>query len=196
MALEQESPKFRVQITSSENQFSNSEIDVVMDVSDVIIRWSEIRKKTRKFKKKYLALIEDSKKIAKSKNKKSRKFTSKHWWRLGKLLNDFNHDIENEFVITNYTQAICRDLKGFEMSDTEVGVICQFARYFDRSEVLEKISIAHYRDFTWKRNQLLECGKLEQEKQKFQNLGKEGKLPDHKKYRKHLQEVIAKGRET
>tara|TARA_Y100001936_G_scaffold252314_1_gene311444 strand:+ start:5030 stop:5728 length:699 start_codon:yes stop_codon:yes gene_type:complete len=191
MALEQESQKFRVQITASDNELSNSEIDVVMDVSDVITIGSEIRMKTRKFKKKYLALIEDSKKIAKSKNKKSRKFTSKHWWRLGKLLNDFNHDIENQFVITNYTQAICRDLKGFEMSDTEVGVICQFARYFDRNEVLEEISIAHYRDFTWKRNQLLECGVLEQEKARLVELGKSKNLPDHKKYRKELQLLIA-----
>ena len=53
MALEQESQKFRVQITASDNKFSNSEIDVIMDVSDVITIGSEIRMKTRKFKKKY-----------------------------------------------------------------------------------------------------------------------------------------------
>ena len=52
MALEQESQKFRVQITASDNKFSNSEIDVVMDVSDVITIGSEIRMKTRKFNKK------------------------------------------------------------------------------------------------------------------------------------------------
>ena len=31
MALEQQSRKFRVQITASDNKLSNSEIDVVMD---------------------------------------------------------------------------------------------------------------------------------------------------------------------
>ena len=52
------------------------------------------------------------------------------------------------------------------------------------------ISFAHYRDFTWKWNQLSERGLLEQEKQKFLELGKKGKLPDHKKYRNQLKLLI------
>ena len=52
-----------IQITASGNKLSNSEIDVVMDVSDVISIGSEIRTKTRKFKKKYLKLIDDAQKI-------------------------------------------------------------------------------------------------------------------------------------
>jgi len=173
--------------------------EVSMNLDDLCEIGPSVTSKIEKFKKKYFKLIQDSKKIASFKNKKStkkKKFSSLDWWKLGKLIDDFNKNIENEFEILNYTEAIYKALDGFQMSDTEVGVICQFARYFDRSEVSEKISIAHYRDFTWKRNQLLECGILEQEKLKLEKLGKEGKLPDHKKYRKYLQEVIAKGRET
>ena len=174
MALKQESQKIRVEIAESDNKFSKSKIDVIMDVSNVITLGSEIRSKTRKFKKK-------------------KKFSSLDWWNLGKLLDDFNKKIENEFVIKNYTQAICRDLEGFELSDTEVGVIRQFARYFTKDEVLEEISIAHYRDFTWKRNQLLEHGILDQEKNRLVKMGKEKKLPDHKKYRKELQLLVNSG---
>lgn len=193
MALKQESQKISVKITESDNKFSKSKIDIIMDISNVVTLGSEIRSKTRKFKKEYLELIEDAKKIASAKNqkiKKKKKFSSIDWWNLGKLLDDFNKKIENEFVITNYTQAISRDLEGFELSNTEVGVICQFARYFRKEEVLEEISIAHYRDFTWKRNQLSEHGILRQEKNRLVKMGKEKKLPDHKKYRKELQLLI------
>ena len=193
MALKQESQKIRVKIIESDNKFSKSKIDLIMDLSNVITLGSEIRSKTRKFKKEYLELIENAKKIASVKNqkiKKKKKFSSIDWWNLGKLLDDFNKKIENEFVITNYTQAISRDLEGFELSDTEVGVIRQFARYFRKEEVLEEISIAHYRDFTWKRNQLSEYGILRQEKNRLVKMGKEKKLPDHKKYRKELQLLI------
>lgn len=193
MALKQESQKISVKITESDNKFSKSKIDIIMDISNVVTLGSEIRSKTRKFKKEYLELIEDAKKIASAKNqkiKKKKKFSSIDWWNLGKLLDDFNKKIENEFVITNYTQAISRDLEGFELSNTEVGVIRQFARYFRKEEVLDEISIAHYRDFTWKRNQLSEHGILRQEKNRLVKMGKEKKLPDHKKYRKELQLLI------
>ena len=199
MALKQESQKIRVEIAESDNKFSKSKIDIIMDVSNVITLGSEIRSKTRKFKKEYLKLIADAKKIASTKNKKfkkKKKFSSLDWWNLGKLLDDFNKKIENEFVIKNYTQSICRDLEGFELSDTEVGVIRQFARYFTKDEVLEEISIAHYRDFTWKRNQLLEHGILDQEKNRLVKMGKEKKLPDHKKYRKELQLLVNSGEEA
>ena len=199
MALKQESQKISVKITESDNKFSNSKIDIIMDLSNVITLGSEIRSKTRKFKKEYLELIENAKKIASVKNqkiKKKKKFSSIDWWNLGKLLDDFNKKIENEFVITNYTQAISRDLEGFELSNTEVGVICQFARYFRKEEVLEEISIAHYRDFTWKRNQLSEYGILRQEKNRLVKMGKEKKLPDHKKYRKELQLLVNSGEEA
>ena len=51
MALKQESQKIRVEIAESDNKFSKSKIDVIMDVSNVITLGSEIRSKTRKFKK-------------------------------------------------------------------------------------------------------------------------------------------------
>ena len=129
--------------------------------------------------------------MAKSKNKRTKKkFQSSDFWKLGNLLFDFNKEVENEFFITNYTEAISRDMKGFYLSDTEVGVLGQFVRYFKKNEVFDIISFAHYRDFTWKWNQLSERGLLEQEKQKFLELGKKGKLPDHKKYRNQLKLLI------
>ena len=167
--------------------------EVSMNLDDLCEIGPSVTSKIEKFKKKYFKLIQDSKKIASFKNKKStkkKKFSSLDWWKLGKLIDDFNKNIENEFEILNYTEAIYKALDGFQMSDTEVGVICQFARYFKEEEVLEVIPIAHYRDFTWKRNQLLAHGILDQEKKRLIKMGKEKKLPDHKKYRKELQLLV------
>ena len=49
MALKQESQKISVKITESDNKFSKSKIDIIMDISNVVTLGSEIRSKTRKF---------------------------------------------------------------------------------------------------------------------------------------------------
>ena len=190
MVLKTVENKIPVRIDWTKNTDAKNECQIVMNSDDFFGTRTSIRSKIQRFKNKYLDLIEESKKLAKTKNKKTGKFTSKHWWRLGKLLNDFNQEIDGQFVISNYTQAISRDLRGFEMSDTEVGVVCQFATFFDRDEVSEKISIAHYREFCWKKNQLEEVNLLEQEKENIQKMSKEGTLRDHKKYRIYLKEKI------
>ena len=59
MALKQESQKIRVEISESDNKFSKSKIDVIMDVSNVITLGSEIRSKTRKFKKEFTHTSKD-----------------------------------------------------------------------------------------------------------------------------------------
>ena len=162
-----------------------------MGSNDFFSSGTTIRNDIKQFKKRYIKLIEDARKLAKSKNKRAnKKFQSSDFWKLGKILFDFNKEVENEFFITNYTEAISRDMKGFYLSDTEVGVLGQFVQYFKKNEVFDIISFAHYRDFTWKWNQLSERGLLEQEKQKFLELGKKEKLPDHKKYRNQLKLLI------
>ena len=124
-----------------------------MGSNDFFSSGTTIRNEIKQFKKRYIKLIEDARKLAKSKNKRAnKKFQSSDFWKLGKILFDFNKEVENEFFITNYTEAISRDMKGFYLSDTEVGVLGQFVQYFKKDEVFDAISFAHYRDFTWKWN--------------------------------------------
>ena len=183
--------KISVRIDWSKDDTGKYETQIVMGSNDFFSSGTTIRNEIKQFKKRYIKLIDDAKKLAKSKNKRAnKKFQSSDFWKLGKILFDFNKEVENEFFITNYTEAISRDMKGFYLSDTEVGVLGQFVQYFKKNEVFDIISFAHYRDFTWKWNQLSERGLLEQEKQKFLELGKKGKLPDHKKYRNQLKLLI------
>ena len=171
--------KISVRIDWTKDDTGKYETQIVMGSNDFFSSGTTIRNEIKQFKKRYIKLIEDARKLAKSKNKRAnKKFQSSDFWKLGKILFDFNKEVENEFFITNYTEAISRDMKGFYLSDTEVGVLGQFVQYFKKNEVFDIISFAHYRDFTWKWNQLSERGLLEQEKQKFLELGKKGKLPD------------------
>ena len=183
--------KIPIRIDWSIDKSNNYQVEIVMNTSDFFSSGTIIRKQIMQFKKRYIKLIEEAKKLARSKNKRTKnKFQSSDFWKLGKILFDFNKEVENEFFITNYTEAISRDMKGFYLSDTEVGVLGQFVQYFKKNEVFDIISFAHYRDFTWKWNKLSERGLLEQEKQKFLELGKKEKLPDHKKYRNQLKLLI------
>ena len=183
--------RISVRIDWTKDEAGKYETQIVMGSNDFFSSGLTIRKQIKQFKKRYIKLIDDAKKLAKSKNKRTKnKFQSSDFWKLGKILFDFNKEVENEFFITNYTEAISRDMKGFYLSDTEVGVLGQFVQYFKKNEVFDIISFAHYRDFTWKWNQLSERGLLEQEKQKFLELGKKEKLPDHKKYRNQLKLLI------
>ena len=183
--------KIPIRIDWSKDDAGKYEPQIVIFSNDFFSSGITIRKQIKQFKKRYIKLIDDAKKLAKSKNKRTKnKFQSSDFWKLGNILFDFNKEMKNEFFITNYTEAISRDMKGFYLSDTEVGVLGQFVQYFKKNEVFDIISFAHYRDFTWKWNQLSERGLLEQEKQKFLELGKKGKLPDHKKYRNQLKLLI------
>ena len=51
-----------------------------------------------------------------------------HFWKIGKLLSDFNKSIKNEFEITNYNQAVIRDFGLYNKS--VLGDILQFCIYF------------------------------------------------------------------
>lgn len=185
--------KIAVRIDWTKNASGKYDVQIVMNSGDFFATGPSIRSKIQRFKNKYLDLIEESKKLAKTKNKKGRKFTAKHWWRLGKLLNDFNHEIGGQFIISNYTMAIARDLQGFEMSDTEVGVLGQFANYFKRDEVSEHIPIAYYREFCWKAHRLHDLHIFKKEKVNLLKICLTGTLGNHKKYREYLKEKISNG---
>ena len=64
---------------------------------------------------------------------------------VSKLLVDFNKETENEFFITNYADALVRDLDGFDLARSTLAMILQFTDYFTEDEILDSISYSHYR---------------------------------------------------
>ena len=186
MALEQSLDKIPIRIIRSKNQLGKFQDDIIMDCNDAISFGPRIRTKIRKFKKRYSKLLDDIKKLS----KKGKRKPASDYWKIGQLIIDFNKNIEKEFVIINYRQVIARISKKHSLSDSQIGIIMQFAETFKKEEVLDKIPFTFYLEFILKQSQLASKNLLEQEKARLLELGKKGKLPDHKKYRNELKLLV------
>ena len=186
MALEQSTDKIPIRIIRSRNHLGKLQDEIVMDCSSAISFGPKIRTKMRKFKKRYSKLLDDVKKLS----KKGKRKQSSDYWKIGQLIIDFNKNIEKEFVIINYRQVIARIGKKHSLSDSQIGIIMQFAETFKKEEVLDKIPFTFYLEFVLKQSQLASKNLLEQEKARLLELGKKGKLPDHKKYRNELKLLV------
>ena len=178
--------KIPVRITWMKNEKGKIESEVLIGLDDVFSEGISVSKKIEKFKKRYYLFLSDAKKLAK-KNKQKK---ASDYWKLSRLLIEFNNKIEKEFFIINYVEAISKDMKGFHLSRAQVGRLFQFANYFKKNEIDDAISYSHYRELTDKRNRLVELDLFEREKKKLLELSDKGKLPSHKtKYRNYLNEV-------
>ena len=163
------------------------ESEVLIGLDDVFNEGISISKKIEKFKKRYHQFLSDVKKLAK-KNKQKK---ASDYWKLSRLLIEFNSKIEKEFFIINYIEAISKDMKGFHLSRAQVGRLFQFANYFKKNEINDTISYSHYRELTDKRNRLVELDLFEREKKKLLELSDKGKLPSHRTvYRNYLNEIV------
>src|SRR5687768_3275990 len=80
--------------------------NVMLDMLDAYNIEGDVQKKLDDFKKRYFETVEKALQIIPPKTKDRR---SSHFWKVGKLLYDFNKSITNQFEITNYSQAIIRD---------------------------------------------------------------------------------------
>ena len=185
--METVNEKIPVRITWMKNEKGKIEPEVLIDLDYVFNEGISISKKIEKFKKRYHQFLSDVKKLA-NKNKQKK---ASDYWKLSRLLIEFNNKIEREFFIINYVEAISKDMNGFHLSKTQVGRLFQFANYFKKNEINDTISYSHYRELTDKRNQLVELDLFEREKKKLLELSDKGKLPSHRTvYRNYLNEIV------
>ena len=140
MALEQSTDKIPIRIIRSRNHLGKLQDEIVMDCSSAISFGPKIRTKIRKFKKRYSKLLDDIKKLS----KKGKRKQSSDYWKIGQLIIDFNKNIEKEFIIINYRQAIARIGKKYSLSDSQTGIIEQFAETFKKEEILDKIPFTFF----------------------------------------------------
>ena len=186
MALEPSLDKIPIRIIRSKDYLGKVQDEIVMDCSDAVSFGSKIRTKIRKFKKIYSKLLADLKKLS----KKGKRRQASDYWKIGQLIIEFNKTIEKEFVIINYRQAIAMVGRKHSLSDSTLGIAEQFAKTFKKEEVSDKIPFNFYLEFGYKYTQLASKNLLEQEKARLLELGKKGKLPDHKKYRSELKLLV------
>jgi len=169
-----------VQYTISNETRKNVMIDMI-DTYDIE---GDAEKKISNFKKKYFEVVKKAQDIL-PKEKSKRK--ASHFWKVGKLIFDFNKLIENEFEITNYQQAIMRDFGLYDRS--HVTIILQFGEFFKKKDISDSIPMSTYLELIWKASILKERGLLEKEKKHLLRMAKNKTLLPHKEYRVELNKL-------
>ncbi len=158
--------------------------NVMLDIFDTYEMEGNVEKKINNFKKKYFDIVKKAQEIM-PKKKTDRK--ASHFWKIGKLLYDFNKSISNEFEITNYSKAIIRDFGLYDRS--HVGHTLQFGEFFNEKDIVDSIPMSTYLELIWKANLLKDRGLLEKEKKRLLKRAKNKTLPPHKEYRIELNEL-------
>ena len=191
MMMEQKT-KIPIRIDWSKNEEGADEIEIVMNTTYFFQSNTSIRTRISKFKKMYLKFIKDVKEIRKnSKIRKSKKngstLSTTETWRLCKLLSDFNDKVETEFEITNYKEVYSREIG---LTLRYINLWLNFGRNFKKKEVLDVIPVTYYMSICWNISFLKKHRLFNKEKRNLNKIGKEGKIPSTREYRKHIQSLM------
>lgn len=183
--------KTPVKIVQTQDIHGNKKVGVMLDLSYYLDATTDTEVPIRKFKKLYFGTVASAKKLFYGKYEEERKkyqnLSSTTYWRLGRILLEFTDKIKNEFVITNYAEALERD---FGLSRGYVSELLVFVNLFKRDEVLNSIPVSYYRVLMRKRTQLEKLGIFEKEKMRLIRMGKESKLIGREKYKRELNQLI------
>ncbi len=186
--------KTPVRIVQTQDIHGNKKVGVMLDVSYYLdTKGDNTGASIEKFKKLYFDTVDKAKKLFYGKyveeRKKYQNLPSTLYWKLGCILLEFTTSIQDEFVITNYTQALERD---FGLSRGYFNELLVFVNVFKKDEILDSIPISYYRMLMRKRTQLQKLGIFEKEKMRLIRIGKENKLTGREKYRRELAQIIEK----
>ena len=178
--------RISVRIDWTKDDTGKYETQIVMGSNDFFSSGATIRNEIKQFKRKYLDFVKKAQDIM-PKNKSERK--SSHFWKIGELLYNFNKEVENEFFITNYSEALMRDFEYFKSPRT-IAYILELGKFFKRNEISDSIPITLYLELLQKRNAVQQRNLFEKEKSRLLKLAKEKKLPIKMEYRNQLKLLI------
>lgn len=178
--------KVPIKIVQVKDMHGNKHIGAMLDIQYYNNAKGNPSEKIKKFEGLYFETIKKAKDLYDIKGKRG---NSRYYWKLGNILRNFNEKTETEFEITNYRTALQRD---FGITDSYIGVLFDFCKLFKEDEIIDIIPMSVYFEFTLKARKLEKLGLLNEEKDKLFKLADQGKIPDHKGYRKMLSELIKK----
>ena len=158
---------------------------VILHSTDYFDLKGDSTKKTKIFEKLYFETVEKAKEFI---PRKGAKRSTSDFWKLSKLLLDLKKSTGNEFVITNFRNALQRD---FLFTGRYVDKILEFAQYYSKNEILDSISLSYYVELSQKKNKLDKLGIFEQEKKRLLKMGTEDILPGVMRYRQQLQKLLS-----
>src|SRR3989304_7217878 len=137
--------KIPVKIVQAQDMYGNKKIAVMLDVSYYLETKKFSQEKINTFKKLYLETVSKARKLFYGDENIAKKYQnvpSTVYWKLGELLRKFNEKIENEFIITNYTQALHRD---FGLSKDYVYDLLVISKLFTKNEIIDSVPLSYYR---------------------------------------------------
>ena len=132
--------------------------EVMIDLVDSMQIDGDPGKKLNEFRSKYFKLVKNAEKLFFGSNlnkTRTKNLSSSTCWKLGNLFQKFDNNIKNDFIITNYAEALERD---FGRSNRYIKELMIFSKLFKKKEILDSIPMAIYRALVWKKNQLDEIG--------------------------------------
>ena len=148
--------KIPVRVVQTEDMHGTKKISILLDVIHYIDTGENPEKKLTKFKKLYFDTVKTTKKLfygtTSGEEKKYQDLPSSLYWNLGELLRKFNEAIENEYEITNYTEAISRD---FGLSKDYIYDLLTVVKLFKKSEIIDSVYFSYYRALKRKRKDLI-----------------------------------------
>jgi len=180
--------KVPVKIVQTKDIHGTKKIGVMLDVAYYIESVTDPDAQVKKFKKLYIDTLEKAKDLIPYKGSKR---STKDFWKLSKLLLDLKKSTGNEFIITNFRNALQRD---FLFTGRYVARIVEFAQIFKKNEILDSILISYYIELIQKKSKLEKLGIFEKEKKRLLKMGMEDTLPGVMQYRQQLQKLLQKGR--
>ena len=181
--------KIPIKIVDLTSPSGQTAIDVMIDVYD----YGDIKnpqQKIKKFKKKYFEIVKKAEKLFYGKGDEKKKYQylpSSVYWNLGILLEKFNNEIENEFEIKNYTEAISRD---FDLSKDYIYDILTVVQVFKKNQIIDSVKFSYYRALKRKRSELNKLNLFQKEITRLNQMGSEDKLPGREKYKIELIHII------
>ena len=181
--------KIPIKIVELSSPSGEIAIDVMIDIYD----YNDIenpQQKIKEFKKKYFEIVKKAEKLFYGKGDEKKKYQylpSSVYWNLGILLEKFNKEIENEFEIKNYTEAISRD---FDLSKDYIYDILTVVQVFKKNQILDSVPFSYYRALKRKRSDLMKLGLFENEIKRLNKMGTENNLPGREKYKIELINII------
>lgn len=182
--------KIPVRIVHTHDMHNNKKISIRVDLTYYVGNSAALEKKIENFKKLYVNTIESAKQLFYGRmltEKKYQDLPSSMYWDLGNLINKFNRSVKDQFEITNYNEAMSRDLG---LSKDYIYDLMTVVKLFKKNEISDSVFFSYYRALKRKHKMLENLNLFEQEKKRLNRLGKTNSLPGREQYKKQLIEII------
>jgi len=176
--------KIPIRITWIKNKDGYDEPEIILDIEDFVDFEGSITDAIVEFKKKYSKTL---KKASKFISQKRAHRSSTDFWNLSKILLKLKNATDDKFIISNFYEALQKD---FLFNDSYMRIILDFAKYFERKEILDSISISYYVELIQKKTKLEKIGMFSKERKRLLKMGSMRSLPLLMKYRKQLQKLV------